>query len=141
MSLVQGDRDLLFEAIANLVDNAIKFAPENGQVELALTETVAGPLVEVADSGPGIPAEHRAQVFTRFHRLDKSRNVPGSGLGLSLVQAIVRMHGFSIALADGPNGGCVVRLLCGPVALAATATNAPPPAAAPDLLTLQTRTA
>ncbi len=155
VSFVQGDRDLLFEAVANLVDNAIKFTPENGQVELALVETAAGPVIEVADTGPGIAAEHRAQVFTRFHRLDKSRNVPGSGLGLSLVQAIVGMHGFSISLADRPGGGCIVRLLCGPASADAPASSLAPPAdpppadpppaapppAAPDLATARARTA
>ena len=111
---VQGDRDLLFEAIANLADNAIKFTPENGRVDLALFDTAAGPVVQVSDTGPGIGAEHRQQVFARFHRLDKSRHIPGSGLGLSLVQAIVHLHGFSVSLSEGPSGGCLVRLLCGP---------------------------
>lgn len=140
VSVIHGDRDLLFEAVANLVDNAIKFTPENGRVELELTETEAGPLVEVSDTGPGIPAERRAQVFARFHRLDKSRNVPGSGLGLSLVQAIVRMHGFSISLAERPGGGCIVRLLCGP-AVAEASANAPQPGTAADRFILRRRIA
>jgi signal transduction histidine kinase len=135
---VRGDRDLLFEAVANLVDNAIKFTPENGRVELALLDTAGGPVVQVDDTGPGIAAEYRSQVFARFHRLDRSRHVPGSGLGLSLVQAIVHMHGFSIALSEGPNGGCLVRLSCGPGQAAAMNTVLPMPAR--DLLMLQPRT-
>jgi signal transduction histidine kinase len=142
VSAVQGDRDLLFEAVANLLDNAIKFTPEHGRIELALLETASGPVLQIGDTGPGIAAEHRAQVFARFHRLDKSRHVPGSGLGLSLVQAIVRMHGFSIALADGPDGGCVVRMLCAPAppaasVVAVTPLKAESRTAALDLLTLQ----
>lgn len=121
--VVQADRDLLFEAVANLVDNAIKFTPENGQVELALLNTPAGPLVQVSDTGPGIAPEHRLQVFTRFHRLDKSRHVPGSGLGLSLVQAVVRMHGFSILLSGEAGQGCIARLLCKPEHTATPATS------------------
>jgi signal transduction histidine kinase len=141
VSAVQGDRDLLFEAIANLIDNAIKFTPENGRVELALSETANGPVVRISDTGPGIAAEHRQRVFARFHRLDESRRVPGSGLGLSLVQAIVRMHGFSIEISEDPAGGCVVRLLCGPGQAGAADTYAAPAAAAtqalaPHLLTL-----
>jgi signal transduction histidine kinase len=139
VSTVQGDRGLLFEAIANLVDNAIKFTPENGRVELALLATAAGPAVQVTDTGPGIGAEHRQQVFARFHRLDKSRHVPGSGLGLSLVQAIVHMHGFSVLLSEGPSGGCLVRLSCGPGQ--AAAMNSAPPALIPHRLNRQARIA
>jgi len=135
---VQGDRDLLFEAVANLVDNAIKFTPENGDVELALLDTAAGPVLQVDDTGPGIAAEHRSHVFARFRRLDKSRHVPGSGLGLSLVQAIVHMHGFSISLSEGPSGGCSARLSCG--SGQAVAMNAALPVSGPDLLMLQPRT-
>ncbi len=109
---IQGDHDLLFEALANLLDNAIKFTPEDGRVRLSVKATPPGPVVEVADTGPGIPADRRSQVFARFHRLDKSRHVAGAGLGLSLVQAIARMHGFSIAVGDEAGAGCVVRLMC-----------------------------
>jgi len=139
---VHGDRDLLFEAIANLVDNAIKFTPAGGRVDTVLRDTPAGPLVQVSDSGPGVPPEHRLKVFSRFHRVDKSRHVPGNGLGLSLVQAIARMHGFAATVHGRPGEGCVVRLLC------AMAPPDPPPSAAASAsqtasrrVTLQTRTA
>ncbi len=118
---VQGDRDLLFEALANLIDNAIKFTPPHGHVALALLSTNEGPVVQISDTGPGVAPEQREQVFARFHRLDKSRHVPGSGLGLSLVQAIVRLHKFSISLSEAPGGGCVVRLVCEAVPAAAAA--------------------
>lgn len=109
---VHGDHDLLFEAVANLLDNAVKFTPEQGHVELSVQDTPAGPVLEVADTGPGIPAERRSQVFARFLRLDKSRHIPGAGLGLSLVLAIARLHGFSLAVGDRDGVGCVVRLMC-----------------------------
>jgi K+-sensing histidine kinase KdpD len=85
-------------------------------------------MVEVADTGPGIAPEHRAEVFTRFQRLDRSRE--GYGLGLSLVQAIVRAHNFSIAISGAPGQGCIVRLLCTPPDSAAPAPVAAPTAAA-----------
>jgi len=125
---VYGDRALLLEVVANLMDNAVKFTPAGGHVRLALLDTAAGPMVEVADTGPGIAPEHRAEVFTRFQRLDRSRE--GYGLGLSLVQAIVRAHNFSIAISGAPGQGCIVRLLCTPPDSAAPAPVAAPTAAA-----------
>ena len=108
---VIGDRDLLFQALGNLADNAVKYTPEGGDVLLRirpLRETIA---VEVADSGPGIPAELREEVFRRFFRADHSRSTPGSGLGLSLVQAVIQLHGATIDLADnGPGLRVTVRL-------------------------------
>jgi signal transduction histidine kinase len=103
-ALVVGDRDLLFQALGNLVDNAVKYTPQGGQVTLRirpLPDTIA---VEVGDSGPGIPPELREEVFRRFFRADHSRSTPGSGLGLSLVQAVIQLHGASIELADNRPG-------------------------------------
>lgn len=108
---VFGDRDLLLEALANLAGNAIKFTPEGGVVRLSLIDKGAGPVIRVADSGPGIPPGEREAVLKRFYRSDKSRNVDGSGLGLSLVAAIAKLHGFAIRIADG-GPGCVVELDC-----------------------------
>jgi len=105
---VQGDRDLLFEAVANLVDNAVKFTPEGGRVELSLARHGEEAVVQVRDSGPGIAAEERDLVGRRFYRSDKSRRDPGVGLGLSLVNAIVKLHGFRFTLAPGP--GCVAEI-------------------------------
>jgi signal transduction histidine kinase len=107
-STVQGDRDLLFEAIANLVDNAVKFTPQGGQVELSLLRQGNEAVVRVRDTGPGIPADEGELVTRRFYRSDKSRSDPGLGLGLSLVSAIAKLHGFSLKFSSGP--GCVAEL-------------------------------
>jgi signal transduction histidine kinase len=102
--MVTGDRDLLFDAIANLVDNAIKHGRAGGQVTVA-SETVEGrPVVSVADDGPGIPAEQREHVFKRFYRLEQSRYTPGNGLGLSLVAAVAHLHGARVELLDNAPG-------------------------------------
>jgi len=108
---VDGDRDLLFQAVAILVDNAIKHTPAGTPIVLGLAP--AGALVElyVADSGPGIPPEQHERVFDRFHRLESSRSTPGSGLGLSLVRAVARLHAATIRLADNGPGLRVSLLL------------------------------
>jgi signal transduction histidine kinase len=107
---ISGDRDLLMEAIANLLDNAVKFTPEHGEVRISVFAGAAGqPVVRVADSGPGIPPDERQAVLKRFYRSDKSRHVEGSGLGLSLVAAIARLHDLSLRILDG-TPGCVFEL-------------------------------
>ena len=105
---VYGDRDLLFEAIANLVDNAVKFTPPGGRVEVSLLRNGNESVVRVCDTGPGIPADESELVTRRFYRSDKSRRDPGLGLGLSLVSAIAKLHGFSLKISSGP--GCVAEL-------------------------------
>jgi signal transduction histidine kinase len=105
---VHGDRDLLFEAIANLVDNAVKFTPQGGRVELSLFRQGNQAVVRVCDTGPGIRADESELVTRRFYRSDKSRRDPGLGLGLSLVSAIAKLHGFSLKISSGP--GCVAEL-------------------------------
>lgn len=107
LSPVRGDGDLLFEAVANLLDNAIKFTPRNGRVELSLREDSRGPAIRVADSGPGIPAADFTKVLRRFYRADRSRQTPGTGLGLSLVASIIRLHGFDLVLDDRGTGCCI----------------------------------
>jgi len=109
-TIVRGDRDLLFEAIANLVDNAIKFTQEDGRVELALTRRGSECAVRIRDSGPGISASERDLVARRFYRSDNSRQADGVGLGLSLVNAIVKLHGFRLTISSGPH--CVVEIVC-----------------------------
>jgi signal transduction histidine kinase len=99
---VHGDRDLLFEAVANLVDNAVKFTPEDGRVALALQHRDGESVIQVKDTGPGISDAEREAVLRRFYRSDKSRNTEGLGLGLSLVAAIVKLHGFRLTIATGP---------------------------------------
>ena len=107
---VRGDRDLLLEAVANLVDNAVKFTPAGGHVELALLHRKNESIVRVSDSGPGIRAHEQEAVKRRFYRSDRSRTTFGFGLGLSLVSAIVKLHGFRLTIASGP--GCVAEIAC-----------------------------
>lgn len=107
---VRGDRDLLIEAVANLVDNAIKFTPQGGKVDIELVRGEAETIVRVTDTGVGISEAERDAVLRRFYRSDKIRNTPGVGLGLNLVAAIVKLHGFRLAIHPGL--GCRVEIIC-----------------------------
>lgn len=102
--MLEGDRHLMFQALANLVDNAVKYTPQGGAVAVTVAAADGGIEVAVADSGPGIPAQARERVLDRFVRLDATRSTPGNGLGLSLVKAVVRLHGGTLALADNAPG-------------------------------------
>jgi signal transduction histidine kinase len=102
--LVTGDRDLLFDAVANLVDNAIKHGPEAGRVTVDVRQSDAGAAIAVSDEGPGIPGDEIRNVFKRFYRLERSRRTPGNGLGLSLVAAVARLHGAQIETLDNAPG-------------------------------------
>lgn len=101
---VWGNRRLLAQAVGNLLDNAVKYTPAGGQVNLRIERMDAAPAIVVADTGPGIPAEAREQVLERFVRLDSARSTPGSGLGLSLVRAVARLHGARLILEDNKPG-------------------------------------
>jgi len=101
---VVGDRDLLFDAISNLVDNAIKHGGDRGEVGIAVAQRAAGPVLSISDRGPGIPIEEREHVLRRFYRLERSRNRPGNGLGLSLVAAVANLHGARIVMVDNSPG-------------------------------------
>lgn len=109
--LIRGDRDLLLEALLNLVDNAVKFTPPGGHVTVALTGTPQHPVLRIADTGPGIPPAERGLVLRRFYRADRSRSRPGTGLGLSLVAAVANLHRFDLHLDDA-RPGCIVELCC-----------------------------
>ncbi|BFI94806.1 MAG: HAMP domain-containing sensor histidine kinase [Rhodanobacter sp.] len=109
---LRGDAHLLFEAFANLVGNAIKFTPAGGRVLLRARMEHGGPRVDVVDGGPGIPAGERDAVTRRFYRGDNSRSTPGSGLGLSIVSAIVRLHGYALEIGDGDGGGACISMHC-----------------------------
>jgi signal transduction histidine kinase len=102
--LVTGDRDLLFDALANLVDNAIKHGSERCRVTVEVTETDGVALISVADDGPGIPVSEFQHVLKRFYRLERSRRTPGNGLGLSLVAAVAQLHGARIEMLDNTPG-------------------------------------
>lgn len=104
------DRDLFFEALANLVDNAVKFTPAGGCIDISLVRGENENVIRVADTGPGIGEDEREAVMRRFYRSDKSRNTQGVGLGLSLVSAIVKLHGFRLTLNTG--AGCVAEIAC-----------------------------
>ena len=108
---VEADGELLFEALCNLVDNALKFTPRGGRVRLCAHSTPGGPLLEVADNGPGIAEPERAFVTKRFYRSPAHAGVDGHGLGLSLVAAVADLHGFRLTFDDA-RPGTLVRLLC-----------------------------
>jgi signal transduction histidine kinase len=101
---IKGHRQLLGQAIANLLDNAIKYTPPPGAISLAVEGAGDFVTLGVADSGPGIAPADRARVLQRFVRLDDSRGTPGSGLGLSLVAAVAKLHGARLELADEAPG-------------------------------------
>jgi signal transduction histidine kinase len=102
---VTGDRDLIFDAVANLVDNAIKHGRAGGHVTVEVAESSDGDaIISVADDGPGIPAAEHLNVFKRFYRLERSRRTVGNGLGLSLVAAVARLHGAHIEMLDNLPG-------------------------------------
>ncbi|HEY0302741.1 MAG TPA: HAMP domain-containing sensor histidine kinase, partial [Rhizomicrobium sp.] len=103
-TMIDGNRSLISQALANLVDNAIKYTPTGGEVTVTALETPSGVELRVADTGPGIPPEERARVVERFVRLEASRNSPGTGLGLSLVAAVARLHDADLALEDNQPG-------------------------------------
>lgn len=101
---VTGNRHLLAQAIGNLLDNALKFTPSGTPLRLAVSQSDDSVRVVVGDRGPGIPEEDREHVVERFFRLDAARSTPGSGLGLSLVAAVARLHGAGLTLGDAMPG-------------------------------------
>ena len=109
---VTADRTILRQALVNLVHNAVKYSPTNGDIRIRIRETERDAIVEVQDYGPGIPQEHRARIFERFYRVDKSRTRAegGTGLGLSIAQWAVSIHGGRIAVECGPTPGSVFRI-------------------------------
>jgi signal transduction histidine kinase len=121
---VQGDRELLTQMLANLVENAIRHTPAGSAIEVILRTGPNGLVGEVRDSGPGIPASEHGKVFRRFYRLERNRTSAGNGLGLSLVAAVAELHGIRIELGDnGP--GLVVRMLFPASRVAMTAAGRP----------------
>jgi signal transduction histidine kinase len=101
---VQGDPHLLTQMLANLIENALRHTPVGTTLSVGLRDETTGPCLTVADDGPGIPHEERERVMGRFYRLDKSRSMPGSGLGLSLVAAIAKLHEAIVTLEDNGPG-------------------------------------
>lgn len=103
-AMVFGDRELLAQALTNLLDNALKYTPVGGHVDFEVKRSGDQIVIVVADSGPGVPAEARERVLQRFARLDESRSKPGNGLGLALVRAVCDQHDGKLVLTDNGPG-------------------------------------
>ena len=103
---IQGDRDLCFEALSNLLDNALKFTPQGGAVSVRLTRLGGTVSLTVEDTGPGLPATERGKIFQRFYRSEIARQTQGNGLGLSLVAAIAKLHDATVSVHPAVTGGC-----------------------------------
>ena len=103
-AMVYGQGELLAQSVANLLDNAVKYTPQGGRIAVAVSAEADRVALTIADSGPGIGAVDRPRVLDRFVRLEESRSSPGSGLGLSLVDAVARLHGADLLLDDNAPG-------------------------------------
>lgn len=101
---IPGDRDLIFQLVVNLLDNALKYTPEGGKIHLSVHRDGDLLVLTVTDTGPGIAADQIDKITARFYRIDPSRQLPGSGLGLALVQAVADHHGASLAFSDNAPG-------------------------------------
>jgi signal transduction histidine kinase len=129
---MRGDSSLLFEAVGNLVDNALKFTPRGGRVTVCSFARAGTVGIEVTDTGPGIPADEAACVLRRFYRAESSRNTPGSGLGLALVSAVARLHGMDLAISDA-GSGCRITIAHRDTAFGSTGTAGPEPTPTHDV--------
>jgi len=99
------DRNRLRQVLANLLDNAIKYTPSGGRIEMRAGREADAVVVKVKDTGAGIPAEELPRIWERLYRGDKSRSTRGLGLGLSLVKAIVQAHGGEVSVESQPGAG------------------------------------
>lgn len=108
---IDGDRDLLFQAFANILDNALKYTPVGGSVSLSLLQGEDGIRVTVADTGPGVPEHDLEKIFDRFYRCEESRNTSGTGLGLSLVAAVIELHRGRIMAENSTQGFRIITIL------------------------------
>jgi len=108
---IHGDRDLIFQAYANLLDNAVKFTPKDGHVNIKLSQENERWQVEISDTGIGVPEEEKDKIFNRFYRGEKSRSTTGTGLGLSLVSAVISLHGGDIQVENTNPGLKIITIL------------------------------
>ena len=104
---VLGERNLLLQLMANLIENAIRHTPAGSEISVRLCQDAGEVVLDVADTGPGIPEAEAEKVVQRLYRLDRSRNTPGSGLGLSFVSVVAQLHEASMRLSDNAPGLCV----------------------------------
>ncbi|MBY0406443.1 MAG: sensor histidine kinase, partial [Rickettsiales bacterium] len=102
--ILYGEKNLLTQAFANLLDNAIKFSHKGGIVSVGAELAADSTTITIMDCGPGIPEQYHSKVFEKFFRMEQSRNTRGNGLGLSLVAAIARIHNAMISLRSGKPG-------------------------------------
>jgi signal transduction histidine kinase len=107
---MEGDPVRIGQALSNLVDNALKYTPEEGRVVIATATEPGSVVVTVSDSGPGVPAGERDAVWRRLYRGDASRSQRGLGLGLTLVRAVAEAHGGSASVGEAPGGGALFQL-------------------------------
>ncbi len=107
---VRADPDRIRQVLVNLLDNAVRYAPPDSDVDVTLRHEAGRALLGVRDRGPGIPQDEREQVFRRFYRVDRARSraTGGSGLGLAIVRSLVELHGGTVDAADHPDGGAVL---------------------------------
>jgi signal transduction histidine kinase len=103
-SVVSADKDLLAQAVANLIENAARHTPQGSTITVTVAGDASGAVLMVQDNGPGIPDTEREAVLRRFYRLERSRSSAGTGLGLSIVAAIAKMHGARLSLEDAAPG-------------------------------------
>lgn len=108
---IQGDRDLIFQAFANILDNAVKYTPQNGTIKINLERAGQRARIEIEDSGTGIPESDIERIFERFYRCDQSRSSSGIGLGLSLVAAVIDLHGGNIKAENTESGFRIITVL------------------------------
>lgn len=104
VAMVEGERNLLLQLLANLVENALRHTPDGTRIAIALRQEGGRVVLDVADDGPGIPEEERDKVLRRLYRLDRSRGTPGSGLGLNFVSVVARLHEARLVLGDAGPG-------------------------------------
>jgi signal transduction histidine kinase len=108
---VHGDPQHLGQLAQNLISNALKYTPAGGRVSVRVGAVNGEAVLSVSDSGPGIPAEHRARIFDRFYRIQEGKDRrEGAGLGLAIVNWVVRAHGGSISVDSSPEGGAVFKV-------------------------------
>jgi len=105
--IIKGNKHLIAQSISNIIDNAVKYTPESGTIDIYVKENEKSVEISVSDSGPGVNSKDYKNITKRFVRLDTSRHTPGNGLGLSLVEAVAGLHNSDLVFEDNKPGLCV----------------------------------